>query len=168
MPCLSRPALLLTSLLALLTLGVSLTMYTQSVFDPGPAQDVQDLLRRALGDRLPALPPFSVGQTGLVLTPVERDHRQESAPTGDPAFHWALAAARSDSAALRSWLSPATLRWARRDRDSVQVAFVRLTWHRGCPLLSRLDAVLSQQAQRDLQVVRVSASCPVVAAGGQG
>jgi hypothetical protein len=165
MPHLGRPTFLLTSLLALLTLGLSLTVYTRSILDPGPAQDVEDLFRRALGDSLAGLPPFSVTRTALPLMTVESNRRRDSVPVEDPAFGWAVTAAGKDSAALRQWLSPTTLRWARRDRDSVHVVFVRLTRHPGCPLLSRLDAVLSGNGGREPHIVRVSTSCPAPSPG---
>jgi len=158
---LGRLTFLLMSSLALFTLGLGLTTYTQSVFHPGPARDLEALLHRALGDTMPDLPAFSAGQTGLDLTPTASRHGRDSSEDG-PALNWASAAARTDSAGLRGWLSPATLRWARTDRDTVYLTLVRLTWHRGCPLVSRLQAALTGRRPRDLQVVRVSTSCPDV------
>lgn len=161
MPQLGRPTILITTFLALLALGLGLTTYTQSVFHPGPAQDLENLFHRALADSLPDLPVLSAGRTRLDLTPTPPTLPDRDAiPESDPALGWALAAARADSAGLRGWLSPATLRWARTDRDTVYLALVRLTWHRGCPLVSRLEAVLSDVRPRGLQVVRVNASCP--------
>jgi hypothetical protein len=161
MPQLGRPTILITSLLTLLALGLGLTTYTQPIFHPGPARDLEDLFHRALADRLPDLPVLSAGQTRLDLTPTTSTLPDRDAiPEDAPALGWARAAARADSAGLRGWLSPATLRWARTDHDTVYLALVRLTWHRGCPLVSRLNAVLSDVRPWGLQVVRVNASCP--------
>lgn len=153
------PALLLT----LVVLALGLTTYTQSVFNPGPAQILEEAFQRALGDSLPAVPAYDASRSGLAISagtaPTDTPAIVPSLPA-DSASRWVADAVRRDSSAIRAWLSPLVLRWASRNRDTVRLTFVRLTRHPGCPLVSRLDATLSDERLEPTRLLSVTATCP--------
>jgi hypothetical protein len=150
-------------ILALVVLALGLTTYTQSVFNPGPAQTLEEALQQALGDSLPTVPAYDASRTGLPISagtaPSDAPSVAPSVPA-DSASRWVADAVRRDSSAIRAWLSPLVLRWASRNRDTVRLTFVRLTHHSGCPLVSRLDATLSDEPFAPTRLVRVTATCP--------
>jgi hypothetical protein len=149
--------MMLCGLLGLVFVSIGLTTYTTSVLDPGPAQKIEEILHRALGDSLPAIAPWSEAEIGLKLNQAS----SSTSPTGDRADptpeRWARNAVARDSAAVRAWLSPFTLRWAVRRDDSLGVSFLRLSRRFGCPLISRLDGMLTGTGET---VVRIEATCP--------
>jgi hypothetical protein len=160
-PAIPGPALMtLCGLLGLVFVGIGLTTYTTSVFNPGPAQVIEEILHRALGDRLPTIAPWSEAKVGLKLSRVASstfptENRADSTPE-----RWARGAVEQDSTAVRGWLSPFTLRWAFRLNDSLHVSFLRLSRQPGCPLISRLDGILTGTGEA---VVRIKATCPPAA-----
>lgn len=139
--------------------AVSLTTYTQPIFAADRNGPVEQLLRQALGDstRLPA--GWSSTATGIALSAVPSAPESLAPAPVSPAAAWARSAVAADSGAVRAWLSPAVLEIGGVARDTVRLTLYRLTLHRGCPLLSRLDAVLAGNT-RSLEVARVETTCP--------
>jgi len=159
----TRPRLPLVLGAGVLLLAMSamvLTLYTQPIIDPDHDGPVERLLRRALGDK-PEIPPAWTGRTGIELGSAPSPIEHSATTTESPALEWARAAVRADSGAVRGWLSPAVLEVGGIAGDTVRVTLFRLTRRKGCPLLSRLDAVLTGDLS-DLRVDRVETSCPRV------
>jgi hypothetical protein len=158
--------LLAAALLLPVPLVMVLTVYTGPIIDPDRDGAVERLLHQALGDD-PATPPAWTGGRGLELGTALPGRDTTIPVPPPPALAWALAAVRTDSAAVRGWLSPAVLELGGIAGDSVRLTLFRLTLRKGCPLVSRLHAVLSGELG-DLQVDRMESSCPRVTTTSAG
>ncbi len=152
--------------LAAVMVGMGLTTYTFPILGGPASGELHDLLARALGDsdaRLPG-PPATLAIGPLPIAPpgISAD---SSAGVAQPQLGtqpeaWATEAVARDSAALRGWLGPGVLPAAVVMGDTVRTTLYRITLHRGCPLLSRLQATSVGQVSRQLRIVSVRTDCP--------
>jgi hypothetical protein len=78
---------------------------------------------------------------------------------------WAHAAAARDPEALRAWLNAGVLTTRATERDSLNVTARRLTFHKGCPLVSTLRATYGRTLDGGLHLARLTSDCPAVPAG---
>lgn len=72
---------------------------------------------------------------------------------------WAEIAVQTDSGALRDWLGDWVVATSSPAGDSLHLNLRRLSLRAGCPLLSRLSAVVLQ-VHGEQRIVRVEATCP--------
>ena len=151
-------------LVGLVVLALGLTTYTQSVFNPGPAQTLEQIFQAALGDSLPVLPAWAGSRTGLQISPGDSAPARSAGVAGGPAAAWVADAVERDSTAIRGWLSPFVLRWANRSRDTVHLTFIRFYRHAGCPLLNRLEATLTDEPLEAGRLLGIRATCPATPA----
>ena len=130
----------------------------------GPAYgDLESLLERALGDVPPPLPG---PPRGLPVEPADGDSTR-GAPDWPPtpgrdsvAAAWLAAAVAADRDAVRAWLGPAVLATSSASGDTVRTVLWRVTLHRGCPFVSRLEAVSVGRASRTTRFVSLGSNCP--------
>jgi hypothetical protein len=130
----------------------------------GPAYgDLESLLERALGDSPPPLPG---PPRGLPVESIGADSGRATAdwppsPESDSApAEWLAAAVAADRDAIRAWLGPAVLATSSMSGDTVRTVLWRLSLRRGCPFVSRLEAVSVGRATRTTRFVSLASNCP--------
>jgi hypothetical protein len=77
---------------------------------------------------------------------------------------WARAAAARDPEALRAWLNAGVLTTRATEHDSLHVTSRRLTFRKGCPLVSILRATYGRTLDGGLHLARLTSTCPAVPA----
>jgi len=170
MPISSAVPKLIALVLTVAALGLGLTKYTSPIHG-GPAYaDLRHFLGRALGDHAPVLPgpPPALDLTPASALPApirnpelgDRIAPETAARDISQPQRWFARMAARDSAALRGWLGVAVLPTAVVHGDTVETTLLRLTLHRGCPILSRLTAISVGQASWRPRLVSVTANCP--------
>jgi len=160
------PTLVAVALAAAVGMVFLFGMYT-TPNHAGPAYgDLEDLLERALGDYPPPLPG---PPRGLPVEPAGADSGRRTSdwppsPASEPAAAaWLAAAVVSDRDAVRAWLGSAVLATSSAAGDTARTVLWRLTLRRGCPFVSRLDAVSVGRTTRTTRFVSLASSCPRVA-----
>jgi hypothetical protein len=158
--------------------GAVLTKYSP-LFDPGPRADVSHLIRLALGETDPPLPPGDsvLSTKGVALAAASGEtapgapglaRRLYSGPWGSVGeaavesqpMEWALQAATRDPAALRAWLGWAVMPVATTDGDTVRLRMYRLRLRSGCPMIDRIEAALTRSTGSwETRIVRVEGGC---------
>ena len=152
---------IIVSLLACFgAVAIGLTTYTLPIEGAASDPELVALLRAALHDSTTSLPPLT---SLLQVQAVPADtgaiaHAAESATTD--LTRWITAAAAADPAALRAWLGRWVWATAVTERDTFRLTLRQLTFHAGCPLISRLDAVSARPTDLPLQLIRVTGTCP--------
>jgi hypothetical protein len=132
----------------------------------GPAYgDLEILLERALGDSATPLPGpprgLPVQSLGADSGPAGTDWPPSPESDSAPAA-WLAAAVAADRDAIRAWLGPAVLATSTTVGDTVRTVLWRLSLHRGCPFVSRLDATSVGRATRSTRTrfIDLGSSCP--------
>lgn len=153
--------------------ALGLTTYTLPIQGAASDPDLYALLSAALHDSPKQLPPISVT---LAVEAVATEQKEgdsawpeRAVPVGgattvsEESSAWLTAAAAADPAALREWLDRWVWATAVTTGDTVRLTLHRLSFHRGCPWLSRLDAVTARSADYRTRLVRVTGTCPGIA-----
>ncbi len=153
--------------------ALGLTTYTLPIQGAASDPDLYALLSAALHDSPKQLPPISVtlAVEAVATEPTAGDSAwpERAVPVGGAATvseessAWVTAAAAADPAALREWLGRWVWATAVTAGDTVRLTLHRVSFHRGCPWLSRLDAVTARSADYRTRLVRVTGTCPGIA-----
>ncbi|MEO8634028.1 MAG: hypothetical protein ABI587_02015 [Gemmatimonadales bacterium] len=157
----------------LIAAALGLTTYTRPLEGASSDPDLVGLLRAALHDSSPSLP--AVSNVLPVQAIPDSDGEAQSLVTGRPdtvetdssiapgAQTWVASAAAADPAALRDWLGRWVWATAVTDGDTLRLTLHRLSFHSGCPWISRLDAVTTRSADFAPRLIRVTGTCPAIA-----
>jgi hypothetical protein len=105
----------------------------------------------------PVLPESTEGRSPL---PARAVRLGGGAAISEAARAWVTSAAATDPAALREWLGRWVWASAVTDGDTVRITLHRVSFHPGCPWMSRLDAVSARSADFTTRLVRVTGTCP--------
>lgn len=153
--------------------ALGLTTYTLPIQGAASDPDLYALLSAALHDSPKQLPPISVVLAVQAVAPEPtagdsaRPERvvplQGAAAASEASNAWVTAAAAADPAALREWLGRWVWASAVTDGDTVRLTLHRVSFHRGCPWMSRLDAVTARSPDFTTRLVRVTGTCPAMA-----
>jgi len=161
---------MVSAIVAAGALILALTVYTFPSGGPG-THAIQVAITEALGPTggtaAAGMPSLSAGRE-LHPTNDTTGTRVPSAfePSIGPVVRaWTHAAAARDPEALRAWLNAGVLTTRVTEHDSLYVTARRLTFHKGCPLVSTLRATYGRTLDGGLHVARLTSDCPAVPAG---
>jgi hypothetical protein len=157
------PSLAAFALAATVAIAFGFGMYTRPNHG-GPAYgELEDLLEHGLGDSAPPLPGPPRTLPVQVLGGDAGASRPDwpPSPGSDPGVTDGLAGAiAADRDAVRAWLGPAVLATSNTVGDTVRTVLWRLTLHRGCPPVSRLQATSVGRATGATRFVSLTSDCP--------
>ena len=151
----------------LLAAGLTATRFTRPFEGASSDNELYNLIADALHD-----PHLKAGPVpGASTLPINAIAAESLQPTPSPSppveevdarlqpQRWAEIAAQTDSGALRDWLGDWVVATSAPAGDSLHLNLRRLSFRSGCPLISRLSAVLLQ-VHGESRIVRVEATCP--------
>ena len=153
--------------------ALGLTTYTLPIEGAASDPELYALLSAALHDPAKPLPSASgilAVQTvapesteGASPLPARAVRLGGATAVSEEASAWVISAAAADSVALREWLGRWVWASAVTDGDTFRLSLHRMSFHPGCPWMSRLDAVSARYVDYTTRLVRVTATCPAIA-----
>ncbi len=153
--------------------ALGLTTYTLPIQGAASDPELFALLSAALHDPPKQIPPVSgtLAIEAVAPEPIAGDSAlpepavpvEGAAADSEKLSAWVTAAATADPAALREWLGRWVWATAVTTGDTVRLTLHRVSLHRGCPWMSRLDAVTARSPDFTTRLVRVTGTCPAIA-----